>query len=163
MSVCVLLFYRVGSLPERGSLKGLIQLLSEVLHHMIYKCHGSSHVMLLYYIMYCTHSNSIFDQTIQATHVSAHVSACVLHQVLLLSTGINKSKNTFCAVAINHEMMCVLFPPAAQQCTPNPSTPQSIVKLVEDIDALREALSCTDLQVLKSLIGIRDILALCNI
>ncbi|XP_014017200.1 coiled-coil domain-containing protein 183 isoform X1 [Salmo salar] len=38
----------------------------------------------------------------------------------------------------------------AQQTTPVSSTPQSIVKLVEDIDALREALSCTDLQELET-------------
>ncbi|XP_029619304.1 coiled-coil domain-containing protein 183 [Salmo trutta] len=38
----------------------------------------------------------------------------------------------------------------AQQTIPVSSTPQSIVKLVEDIDALREALSCTDLQELET-------------
>ncbi|XP_024299232.1 coiled-coil domain-containing protein 183-like isoform X1 [Oncorhynchus tshawytscha] len=38
----------------------------------------------------------------------------------------------------------------AQQTAPVSTTPQSIVKLVEDIDALREALSCTDLQELET-------------
>ncbi|XP_071210328.1 coiled-coil domain-containing protein 183-like [Salvelinus alpinus] len=38
----------------------------------------------------------------------------------------------------------------AQQTTPVSTTPQSIFKLVEDIDALREALSCTDLQELET-------------
>ncbi|XP_029534422.1 coiled-coil domain-containing protein 183 isoform X2 [Oncorhynchus nerka] len=38
----------------------------------------------------------------------------------------------------------------AQQTAPVSTTPQSIVKLVEDIDTLREALSCTDLQELET-------------
>ncbi|XP_055743464.1 coiled-coil domain-containing protein 183-like [Salvelinus fontinalis] len=38
----------------------------------------------------------------------------------------------------------------AQQTAPVSTTPQSIFKLVEDIDALREALSCTDLQELET-------------
>ncbi|XP_046904412.1 coiled-coil domain-containing protein 183-like [Hypomesus transpacificus] len=41
-------------------------------------------------------------------------------------------------------------PLRAHQSTPSPSTPQFIVKLVEDTDALREALSCTDLQELEN-------------
>ncbi|XP_031685329.1 coiled-coil domain-containing protein 183 isoform X2 [Oncorhynchus kisutch] len=38
----------------------------------------------------------------------------------------------------------------AQQTAPVSTTPQSIVKLVEDIDTLRDALSCTDLQELET-------------
>lgn len=59
---------------------------------------------------------------------------------------------TFYFPMLSREIMklCVSVlcsPPAAQQTVAAPITTQSVFKLVEDIDALREALSCTDLQV----------------